>query len=101
MSSAGAGDTAKSEATDRSASREAAVADFARRWQTGVPESIEETLARYPALKPDVDVVLDLIYQEVLLRTAQGEQPKPDDSASRLPECEAALDPIFELNLAI
>src|SRR5262245_15489693 len=45
------------------------------RWEQGVRIPVEEYLEAYPALKTDPASVLELIYQEVLLRRQRQEQP--------------------------
>ena len=54
------------------------------RWRAGDPVSIEHLLA---GAEPSADDLLDLIYAEVLLRRAAGEEPTADEYAARFPAC--------------
>jgi serine/threonine-protein kinase len=60
-------------------------------WKQGERVSVEELLARYPALRDDPTAVLDLIYHEYLLRRRLNEAPIPAEFIRRFPEQSAAL----------
>jgi len=68
-----------------------AVADMAERWRAGGSAAVEEYLRSFPSLQSDPNAVLDLIYQEVLLRTERGENPQLGDYVRRFPSCAEAL----------
>jgi WD40 repeat protein/Flp pilus assembly protein TadD len=77
------------------------LAEQARRWRAGAPAPVEGFLDRQPALRADRDAVLDLIYNEVLLRTERGERPQLGEYTRRFPECADALGPLFEVHRAV
>ncbi len=66
-------------------------AEQVERWLAGDRVPLEALLARYPALQAAPDVLLDLIYAEVLLREEHGERPALDEYLRRFPEHETAL----------
>src|SRR5262245_63301077 len=78
-----------------------ALDDQARCWRTGTPVSVEIYLEREPALGSDTDAVLDLIYNEVLLRTEREENPRLDEYRRRFPHLAEALVPLFEVHQAV
>src|SRR5262245_40906294 len=49
--------------------------DQRQRWQRGDRVSVEEYLESRPGLRDDGEAVLDLIYNEVVLREEAGERP--------------------------
>ena len=53
------------------------------RWSRGERAPVEEYLAARPDLP--TDVVLDLVYQEVVLREEAGERPSLEEYARRFP----------------
>jgi tetratricopeptide (TPR) repeat protein len=61
------------------------------RWKHGDRALVEDYLARYPALEADAESVLDLIYQEILLRRGLGESPGPEEYTQRFPAWTDAL----------
>ena len=58
-------------------------------WQRGERLGLEELLARHPNLARDDDAVLDLIYNEVVLREQAGEAPSLGDYLPRFPHLAA------------
>src|SRR5262245_46247708 len=75
-----------------------ALAEQARCWRSGTPAPVEDCLERQPALRGDRDAVLDLIYNEVLLRTERGERPQLVEYTKRFPEFADALRTLFEVH---
>jgi hypothetical protein len=61
------------------------------RWQKRDRVPVEEYLARYPALGEDAEALIDLVYQEVLLRRQLGESPSAQEYVSRFPTWSEAL----------
>ena len=70
-------------------------------WQRGDRVSIEAVLARYPHLAADDNAVLDLIYNEVVLREQAGEKPGLNDYAGRFPRLSDELKLQFEVDHAL
>jgi eukaryotic-like serine/threonine-protein kinase len=54
-------------------------------WEDGRRPMVEDYLARYPALQDDAEGLLDLIYQEFVIRRARGETPCPEEYLRRFP----------------
>ncbi len=65
--------------------------DQARRWQQGDRVLVEAYLEQRPALRDDPELVLDLIYSEILLREELGECPRPEEYFRRFPQFETPL----------
>jgi tetratricopeptide (TPR) repeat protein/tRNA A-37 threonylcarbamoyl transferase component Bud32 len=72
-----------------------------RAWRRGERTPVEGLLAQQPLLSDDVEAVLDLIYQEVMLREQAGESPELGDYTSRFPHLGPQLALQFELESAI
>src|SRR6478672_4847094 len=70
-------------------------------WRRGDRVSVEDVLARYPHLAGDDNAVLDLIYNEVVLREELGEKPGLNDYLKRFPKLEAELKLQFEVDQAL
>jgi eukaryotic-like serine/threonine-protein kinase len=75
--------------------------DQRRRWREEEAVRVETYLAQHPALHGDADALLDLIYNEIVLREEAGEQPRLDDYLGRFPRFEAQLRQLFEVHSAI
>jgi serine/threonine-protein kinase len=69
-------------------------------WRRGERAPIESYLAQYPALSADVQAVLDLIYNEIVLREQIGESPEFEEYAQRFPELSHELARQFDLERA-
>jgi serine/threonine protein kinase/Tfp pilus assembly protein PilF len=80
---------------------EALSLDQRARWQRGEPLRVADYLGRYPDLQTDPELLLDLIYREVVLREEAGESPRLDDYLPRFAALEGQLRPIFEVHRAI
>jgi tRNA A-37 threonylcarbamoyl transferase component Bud32 len=75
-----------------------ALAEQRMRWRSGTRELVEEHLERRPDLRSDHDAVLDLLYNEVLLRRERGEQPALDEYLRRFPNIVEPLRLLFEVD---
>jgi tetratricopeptide (TPR) repeat protein len=62
------------------------LADQRRRWAGGERPTVETYLARDPGLASDPERLLDLIYNEFVLREEHGEAPAPEDYLRRFPQ---------------
>ncbi len=65
---------------------EQAMAEQKSSWQRGERVPVEEFLGRSPCLRDDEGAVLDLIYQEFVLRKESGEAPDPGEFTGRFPD---------------
>jgi hypothetical protein len=72
-----------------------------RAWRRGERAAVETYVAQHPALAADAEAVLDLIYQEVLLREQAGETPRLDDYLRRFPDLGPQLELQFQLEGAL
>ena len=63
--------------------RERLVEDMGIRWGRGERVLVESYLSSDPALRDTPEVLLDLIYQEVVLREQQGETPTLEEYKGR------------------
>ena len=61
------------------------------RWKQGDHALVEDYVSRYPWLEADAESLLDLIYQEILLRHGLGESPGPEEYTRRFPAWTEAL----------
>lgn len=80
---------------------QALLVDQRRRKRHGEPFHAEYYLSRHPALRGDPEGLLDLIYNEVLLREQLGEAPTLAEYQVRFPELAASLGDLFEVHRAI
>ena len=69
--------------------------DQMRRWQQHRPIRVETYLESLPRLRGDEDAILDLIYNEVVLREEAGEGPSLLEYQSRFPSLAEALEKLF------
>jgi tetratricopeptide (TPR) repeat protein/tRNA A-37 threonylcarbamoyl transferase component Bud32 len=72
-----------------------------RAWRRGERAPVEIYLAQHPELRSETEVVLDLIYNEIMLREEVGESAPLDDYVRRFPELAAELRLQFEVEHAI
>jgi serine/threonine-protein kinase len=75
--------------------------DQRQRWRAGQRVLAEDYLGRFPALRGDSETVLDLIFNEVLLREELGEAVDSAEYAGRFPDFAPALHAQFELHQAL
>jgi hypothetical protein len=72
-----------------------------RRWRRGERILVEELCRQFPTPLIDNETLLDLVYQEVLLREQIGEQPEVDEYVQRFPNLSGQLRVQFELDSAM
>jgi hypothetical protein len=77
------------------------LADQRARWERGQPRPVEECLACHHALRTNPEAVLDLVYQEVVLREEAGERPQVEEYLHRFPGLADALRAQFAVHRAI
>jgi eukaryotic-like serine/threonine-protein kinase len=79
------------------------LADQRRRWAQNDRVAVEAYLWQHPALRNHTEALLDLIYQEVYLRTRQGNAAKPelDEYLRRFPRLAGPIREQFEVHEAI
>jgi tetratricopeptide (TPR) repeat protein len=75
--------------------------DQSERWQAGERPPVEGYLQRYPAVRANPDVAVDLIYAEFLLREKLGERPDLDEYLRRFPEYGGAVQKQIEIYRAM
>ena len=74
----------------------AALLEQCRRWRQGERVLVEAYLEQHPALRADANAVLDLLYNEFVLRDQRGEKPQLDEYLERFPELAPELRVQFE-----
>lgn len=80
----------------------AAMLDEQRRtWRRGERELVETFLLRVPELKTDRSGLLDLIYNEIVLREEVGERPTHQEYLGRFPDLREDLALQFEVDRAL
>jgi WD40 repeat protein len=72
-----------------------------QRWQQGECVPVEVLLQRLPGQPAHAEAVLDLIYQEFLLREERGEQPQPAEYLRRFPHLADQLQIQFAVDRAL
>ncbi len=72
-----------------------------RAWREGRRAPVEDYLADEPALRADTEAVLDLIYNEVILREEAGESPRLEEYVRRFPTLVPQLELQFDLEGAL
>jgi eukaryotic-like serine/threonine-protein kinase len=75
--------------------------DQRRHWHRGERILVEAYLAKQPAPIADPDTILDLIYNEIVLREAAGEAPQLEEYLARFPQFEIELRRQFEIHGAL
>ena len=70
-------------------------------WERGDRVLVESLLDRHPGLKASDPSVLDLIYNEIILREEKGESPDFEEYAKRFPNFAPALRRQFEVHQAV
>jgi DNA-directed RNA polymerase specialized sigma24 family protein len=76
----------------------ALLTDQRQRWHRGQRVQVEFYLNRRPALRSDPEALLDLVYQEKVLREEQGEAPQLEEYLRRFPQLGAELRKQFEVD---
>src|SRR5262249_22753807 len=72
-----------------------------RRWRGGERVLVEALLQSHPTLARDPQWLLELLYQEVVLREGRGEQVTLAEYQARFPDLAAALRDQFEVHRAL
>src|SRR4029079_13858224 len=80
---------------------EVALADLDARQRAGIPVKVETYFANETVSRANPDAALDLIYKEILARTAAGESPAIDEYVRRFPDLEKELRALFEVDHAV
>src|SRR5271166_6203849 len=70
-------------------------------WQQGECVSVEVLLQTLPTVSGHPEAVLDLIYQEFLLREERGEKPQPAEYLRRFPHLADQLQVQFAVDRAL
>src|SRR4051812_20115765 len=80
-------------------------AEQIKRWQRGDRVRVEAYLAQPQVARllegpdgPDADAVLDLVYNEVVMRDELGESPGVDEYVGRFPQFESRLRRQFQVH---
>jgi serine/threonine-protein kinase len=76
-------------------------ADQRQRWQRGERFLVENYLERLPQLAVNSEWILDLVYNEVLLREERGEQPDAEEYLGRFPLHQSRLRRQFIVHRAL
>jgi tetratricopeptide (TPR) repeat protein len=71
------------------------------RWQRGEPVRVESYLEQHPSLHSDPDGVLDLIYNEIVLREESGDTPQVEEYLDRFGSFGEQLRRLFEVHRAL
>src|SRR4051794_1838282 len=77
------------------------VVELRRRWQGGDRVPVEVLLQQYAALSGDAELLLDLVYNEFLLREEAGDQVVVEDYYRRFPQLAGPLRLLFEADEAL
>ena len=72
-----------------------------QRWATGDRISVEALVAEHADVASESDVIMDLIYGEVLLREGVGEEPDPNDYYRRFPALKSPIARQFQVHHAL
>jgi serine/threonine-protein kinase len=75
--------------------------DQSLRWRQGTPQRAEDYFARLPELRADDEAVLQVIFNEFLLRQELGHAPTVEDYQQRFPTHATALQRQIELEQAL
>jgi WD40 repeat protein/tRNA A-37 threonylcarbamoyl transferase component Bud32 len=72
--------------------------ELARRWGMGERPLLDDYLAKYPRLRADHEILLDLVHNEIVLRELHGETPGLADYQQRFPELSDRLPEEFQIH---
>ena len=70
-------------------------------WRRGERVPVESYLEKTPALRASAEELLDLVYNEILLREEAGETPQLDEYVRRFPDLADQLRAQFEVDRAL
>jgi serine/threonine protein kinase/Tfp pilus assembly protein PilF len=65
--------------------------EIKNQWKRGEPADAGHAIARYPELRQEKSVILDLAYEEYCLHIEAGAPPDPDEFCERFPSFKASL----------
>src|SRR5712692_4338947 len=71
------------------------------RWQRGERVLVEVYLEQHPALRAEADGIIDLLYNEFLLRQQAGQAPRLEEYLERFPQLAGQLRDQFEVHGAL
>ncbi len=77
------------------------LAEQRQRWQQGDRVPVEQYLEQWPALRDDAEAVLQLIFNEVVLRERGGEVPRPEEYQTRFPPLAGQIELQFAMDRAL
>src|SRR5579871_3430541 len=80
---------------------DALLADQRSRWRRNERIPIEAYLPEHSWLQSHDEALLDLIFQEIVLREQLGEAPKVEEYADRFPRLAQSLEMQFEVDRAL
>jgi WD40 repeat protein len=80
---------------------EALCSEQGQQWQRGERVLVEAYLAQHPELQSNIEALLDLIYNEVLLREQTGEAAQLDEYVRRFPHLAGPLKDLFAVHRAV
>jgi serine/threonine protein kinase/Flp pilus assembly protein TadD len=75
--------------------------DQVRRWRQGERVPVEDYLDRHAWLADDPEDLLDLVFNEALLREEQGEDPQADEYIRRFPQFHSLIQDQFDVFKAL
>lgn len=78
-----------------------ALQDQRERWDSGERPPLEEYFAALHDFELEREELVDLVYQEVLLRELRGERPTLDEYRSRFPDLTSELSTQFEVHAGL
>jgi len=71
-------------------------AELTRHWRAGAPLSVEELLTLHPEIADQPQVVVPLIYEEIVLRQEAGLEPSAEEYRQRFPCWQQQVGVLFE-----
>lgn len=74
---------------------------FRQHWRDGQSLPVEEFLAQHPAARDDVELALDLIYAEFVMRQERGAAPAVEAFLERFPGHRGRLELLLSLDRAL
>jgi WD40 repeat protein/tRNA A-37 threonylcarbamoyl transferase component Bud32 len=75
--------------------------DQRRSWQEGIQTQCEDYARRFPNIAEDRELLLDLVYNEYLLRQLHGPEPGEREFLARFPQLVDQLRRLFEVHRTI
>ena len=75
--------------------------DLHQQWSQGTRISVEELISKHGITSDQSDVVLDLIYAEILLREGLAERPAESEYCERFPDLQVEIARQFQIHRAV